>query len=127
MAVEVRLALDVRPAEIEGRVGDCSIRALATFLDMPYLEVEELVKAHASYSRYRGVLNLHLYALLRDLGLTRVDARIRLNSKNAVERLPQKCLLIFRRHVVAYENGVLFDTFHTTDVAGCKQTVAYFY
>lgn len=126
MAVEVHLAMDVRPPDV-GRAGDCSIRALSTFMDLPYREVEELVKAHANYSPYRGVLNFDFYALLRDLGLTRVDARIRLNSKYAHEKLPRKCLLIFRTHVVAYENGKIFDTFNTLNVPGCKQTIAYFH
>lgn len=125
MAVEIRLAMDVRPPDV-GRVGDCSIRALSTFMDLPYREVEELVKANASYSPYRGVLNFDFYALLRDLGLTRVDARIRLSGKNAVDRLPRKCLLIFRHHVAAYENGVVYDTFDVKQVPGCKQTIAYF-
>lgn len=116
----------------EGRVmgsreGDCAVRALSTFLDRSYADVKTLLRSRYGYSPHRGVSLYDFHRLAEDLGLTYINAHIRLNSASAKDKLPKKCILLFGSHVAAYEDGTIFDIGYTTNTSGMKQTKGYFY
>jgi hypothetical protein len=111
-----------KPDNVRGN-NDCSVRALAIFLDVPYLEAEALIKAHCVYSPTGGCNTYHLHRLLRSLGLVYTEKAVRLTSRNPQERLPkQRAILVFSGHVAAYEAGVVYDSYTTTINRGQKQT-----
>lgn len=114
--------------EHKGYRADCSCRALSKILGIPYDECEALLFAETRYNPRRGgvVASDFRRLMTRGLGATFIPARIRLNSANAIDRLPKRAILSFTRHVAAYEDGVIFDSFQTTLVAGCKQTNGYY-
>lgn len=123
--VEVRIASAGRP-EDAGSIGDCAVRALTHYLDIPYAEVEALLLAQTNYDRSRGVTHISWAWLLHQLGFEEYSVKVRLTAKNAADKLPDKCLLVFARHVAYYENGVVYDLFNTLAAKGCKQTRAVF-
>lgn len=120
--MDVRITTGGRPETMPQPRGDCSVRALAIFLKMSYKEIEDVLLAHTDYTPRRGVSNTLLYKLLEELGMTYIDSRVRLSAKNARERLPEKCLLVFRHHICAYEAGMIYDSFNIMQNTGTKQT-----
>ncbi len=109
--------------------GDCAVRALALYLNVPYTEALELMHSATSFTlTKKGGTPFEEYkALLLSLGMKYVRARIRVNSATATSKLPREAILIFKTHAVAYKNGTIHDSFYTTMHAGLKQTMGYFY
>ena len=114
------------PEGRNSREGDCAIRAISRFFELPYAEVRDLMMRDYGY-RPRGGVTLPMFdKFAKDFGLKFVEAHIRLNSATAKDKLPNKAILLFRRHVAAYESGTIFDLGYTANTPGMKQTKGYY-
>ena len=121
-------------AGYKGYTNDCVIRAIVVMTERPYKEIYKLVhnhmKANPMYKqRYDkkycsprfGVYQEQTEAIMKQLGYKYVSVKNLVpNSGQGVSSLtsilPKHCIIRVIGHLVAYKEGVLFDTGSPTNL-----------
>lgn len=112
-----------RPIEFSWERKDCTVRALATVLNLPYSECHAYLKECGRRDKHALTGTVNIYS---DLGLQRVTAEggqylSTVNQWMRSGNLPTRCVVFTKGHVFAVIDGVIHD--QLPHPAGCRKRV----
>jgi hypothetical protein len=114
---------DAGQGSTQGR-GTCAARALALAMGWEFDTACSVLYSKTNFGLNTGVATADLFRLMTSMGWAYVDKRVRLNE-TAEQRLPERAILHFGRHVAYYMGGTIYDSFATNRYKGMKQTLGY--
>ena len=123
-------SVEVKAETIPSEFGNksCSVLAVSKALDTDLGTAEALLKECAHYDPSIGVRHYPLMTFMKEWGWKYVylPKRFNIRSKDAINKLPARCVVDFSRHVSYYEDGVLYDTGAAGRSAGSKIVKGYY-
>ena len=110
-----------RAAGLKGKSGDCAVRALAIAAQMEYRVAQRLIKEYAAKGRQgskaiaRGVYREDFDAALRSIGWQWQSAPIFPGRKARYYDIPGTAILRMAKHYAAVVDGVLLDSWDSSN------------